>query len=92
VLVGGAIAGGCDGVLSRGTVAGGAGVTGRDGSVGAGVPRAVLCVAPGGGDEDEGDNTRISPDSPRKPMAIAAAPYVSILPRDGPPLRGCERG
>jgi hypothetical protein len=87
----GATGGGCAGVLSRGATAGASGLTGRDGSVGSGVPCVVLCVTVGGG-EDEGVRKKISADNPTKPMAIAAAPYTSILPSGGALPRGSDRG
>jgi len=64
------------------------------GVVGAGVPRAPVCTARGGanGEGDEGFNRKITADSPRKPTAIAPAPYATILPIDDPSARGCDCG
>jgi hypothetical protein len=45
-----------------------------------------------GGGEDEGVRKKISADNPTKPMAIAAAPYTSILPSGGALPRGSDRG
>jgi hypothetical protein len=82
----GAAAGGPDGVPGPE----GGGVTGRNGSVGAGVPRATVCTTLGDG--LDGVIRKITADSPRKPTAIAPAPYASILPIGVPPARACDPG